>query len=78
MTKKVTENILEAPLEEIVCWCSGVSKLIIMDAIRNGARKMDDIRRMTGACTQGRCKDFSPRSRCCSDEINILLETQIQ
>lgn len=72
-----TENILEAPLDELVCWCSGVSKRSILDAIRNGARDMDDIRRMTGACTQGRCKDISPRSRCCSNEIKILLAAEI-
>jgi NAD(P)H-nitrite reductase large subunit len=71
-----TENILEAPLDEIVCWCSEVSKQSISDAIQNGARNMDDIRRMTGACTQGRCKELSPRSRCCSKEIITLLEAE--
>lgn len=76
MKSRYTENVLEAPLDETVCWCSGVSKRSILDAIRNGARNMDDIRRMTGACTQGRCKELSPRSRCCSKEIKMLLETE--
>ncbi len=71
-----TENILEAPLDELVCWCNSVSKRSIQDAIQNGARDMDDIRRMTGACTQGRCKDLSPRGRCCSKEIKLLLEAE--
>ncbi|NTV49545.1 MAG: hypothetical protein HGB32_01795 [Geobacteraceae bacterium] len=71
-----TENILEAPLNEIVCWCSGVNKQSILGAMQNGARNMDDIRRMTGACTQGRCKELSPRGRCCSKEIIILLEAE--
>ena len=71
-----TKNILEAPLEELVCWCSGVSKRSILGAIKNGAQNMDDIRRMTGACTLGRCKELSPRGRCCSKEIKILLEAE--
>jgi len=73
-----TENILEAPLDELVCWCNSVSKRSIMDAIRSGARNMDDIRRMTGACTQGRCRELSPRGRCCSKEIKLLLEAEIR
>ena len=76
MKNSYTENILDAPLDEIVCWCSNVSKRSILDATRNGARNMDDIRRMTGACTQGRCKELSPRGRCCSKEIKLLLEAE--
>ncbi|MBW4055682.1 MAG: ferredoxin [Proteobacteria bacterium] len=77
MKSLYTENVLEAPQDETVCWCSGVSKRVILDAIQNGARTMDDIRRMTEVCTQGRCKELSPRGRCCSKEIKILLETEI-
>ena len=77
MKDTYTENILEAPLDELVCWCNSVSKRSIMDAIREGARNMDDIRRMTGACTQGRCRELSPRGRCCSKEIKLLLEAEI-
>lgn len=74
MNNRYSENILEAPLDETVCWCNGVSKQSILDAMQNGARNMDDIRRMTGACTLGRCKELSPRGRCCSKEIKTLLE----
>lgn len=72
-----TANILEAPLNEPVCWCSNVSKQTILNAIQNGAQNMDDIRRMTGARTVGRCKELSPRGRCCSIEIKMLLEAEI-
>jgi NAD(P)H-nitrite reductase large subunit len=74
MNGHFTENILGAPLDEPVCWCSGVNKRTILDAIQNGARNMDYIRQMTGACTQGHCKELSPRGRCCSNEIKILLD----
>ena len=74
MSQRFTENIQDAPLEEMVCWCSGVSKQAIIAAIENGASSIDAIRRMTGACTIGRCKELSPRGRCCSKEIIQLLE----
>ena len=69
-----TENIFDAPDDETVCWCSDVSKFSIVDAISNGAQEMEDIRRITGACTLGRCKELSPRGRCCSKEIKMLLD----
>lgn len=77
LNKNVTDYIVEAPDDEIVCWCSEVSKGAILEARRKGARSMDDIRRMTGACTLGHCKELSPRGRCCSKEIMLLLEAEI-
>ena len=74
MKTDYTEKIFDAPGEETVCWCSGVSKHSIVDVICNGAQKMEDIRRITKACTLGRCKELSPRGRCCSKEINMLLD----
>lgn len=47
--------------EEMICYCSNVTKGQIIDAINDGARTMADIRRMTGACTVGKCKELSPR-----------------
>lgn len=46
--------------QEIVCYCSNVTKEQIVDAIYDGAKTLDDIKRMTGACTIGRCKELSP------------------
>jgi NAD(P)H-nitrite reductase large subunit len=74
MKPSYTDNVLDAPCDETVCWCSGVSKGVILEAKAHGARSMDDIRRVTGACTLGRCKELSPRGRCCSKEIMQLLE----
>lgn len=49
--------------DELVCYCSNVTAGAIRKARRDGAAVMDDIRRMTGACTVGRCKELSPRGR---------------
>jgi NAD(P)H-nitrite reductase large subunit len=58
-----TEDILNAPLSETVCYCSNVTKSRIMTAIREGAHSLEDIKNATGACTAGKCKELSPRKR---------------
>lgn len=72
--KPYTEDVLAAPDSEVVCWCSQVTKGTILEAKRQGAKDLDDVRAATRACTVGRCKELSPRGRCCSREIKLLLE----
>ena len=60
--------------DDIVCYCSNVTKGEIVEAIRNGAKTLEDIRRATSACTIGRCKELSPRKRCCSPDIIELIK----
>ena len=74
MAEHYTEDILEAPDSEIVCWCGRVSKQRVLQAVIDGARCLEDIRSMTGACAQGDCRRLSPRGRCCSMEIITLLD----
>lgn len=63
--------------DEIICYCSNVSKQQIIDAIHNGAKSLDDIRKMTSACTVGKCKELSPRKRCCSPDILDILKEYV-
>jgi NAD(P)H-nitrite reductase large subunit len=58
-----TEDVRKALETETVCYCSGVTKGDILRAMGQGARTMDDIKAATGACTQGRCRETSPRGR---------------
>lgn len=58
-----TEDIRQAPETETVCWCSNVTKADILRAKKKGARTLDEIKSATGACTQGRCRETSPRGR---------------
>ena len=37
--------------EEIICYCSNVTKGQIIKAMEQGAKTLNDIRKMTGACT---------------------------
>ena len=48
---------------EMVCYCAGVTKAQILEALDNGARNLNDIKQMPGACTIGRCKELSPTGK---------------
>ena len=58
----------------MVCYCSNVTRKQIESAIHEGAKTLDDIRKMTGACTIGKCKELSPRKVCCSPEIMKIID----
>ena len=60
--------------DKIICWCSNVTRGEIIKAIKAGAASLDDIRRMTGACTVGRCRELSPNKRCCAPDIAAILK----
>lgn len=64
--------------DEMICWCSRVTAGTIRQAMRDGARTVEDIRRMTEACTVGRCAELSPRGRCCCIEIQTILDEGVQ
>jgi len=61
-----TENILEAPGNEYVCYCSKITKQQIMKAISNGDRTLATIKKSTGACKGAQCTKLNPRKRWCS------------
>ncbi|MCB2191614.1 MAG: (2Fe-2S)-binding protein [Deltaproteobacteria bacterium] len=54
---------MTAPPEELVCYCSRVTKGEILAAMRAGAGTLEEIKKVTGACTVSRCKELSPRGR---------------
>ena len=62
---------------EIICYCSNVSKGKILEAIANVAKSLQDIRNMTGACTLGKCKELSPTKKCCSTNIIKIINENI-
>ena len=47
--------------DEMICYCSNVTRGQIINALENGARNLNDVKRMTGACTLRECKTLSPR-----------------
>ncbi|MBN1333718.1 MAG: (2Fe-2S)-binding protein [Synergistales bacterium] len=66
---------LEKGAHETVCYCKNVSKMQILSAITiEGAKNLDDIKRITGACTGGECKVKNPSGKCCSGDIQEILD----
>lgn len=60
--------------DEIICYCSKVTKRQILEAIKNGAVTFKDIQKSTNACTVGNCKEMSPKKICCSRDILDILK----
>ena len=64
-------------MNELICYCKNVTKGEVENAILNGAKTLNDIQSMTGACTGNQCKELNPKGICCSGEINGLLNKPV-
>ena len=62
---------------EIICYCSQVTKQEIIRCIENGAKTLQDIREKTNACTIGNCIKLNPKKVCCSREIIKIIEESL-
>lgn len=62
-----------APADTKVCWCNEVSLGEIKKAITDGAKSLEDIREMTGACLGQSCEDKNPSGGCCETDIRKIL-----
>ena len=60
--------------DQMVCYCSNVTRRQIEEAMDKGAATLADIREMTGACTKGNCKELSPTGKCCAPVIMQIME----
>nr|WP_281244321.1 (2Fe-2S)-binding protein [Hydrogenimonas thermophila] len=57
-----------------MCYCKEIDKKSIVKAIKNGAKSLKDVKVATNACTGNECKEKNPNRRCCSNEINQLIQ----
>ena len=67
------KNWQTAPADELICYCSSVTKKQVVLAIKNGANSINEIQRTTGAGVGGRCKELNPLGRCCHPDLAELL-----
>lgn len=58
-----------APPDTTVCYCNEVSLSEIKRAIEDGARTIEDVQEMTGACTGSMCEKKNPGGGCCETDI---------
>ena len=61
---------------ETICFCSQVTKQEILQSIKDGAKTLQDIRKMTNACTVGNCENLNPKRKCCSGDIIEILNKE--
>lgn len=73
MPTPYTPNILDAPDDELVCYCGRVSKGRVRQAVAQGARTLPTLIKAVGACLEPRCEETNPRGRCCCKELAALL-----
>ena len=66
-------NLNKEILDKItkVCVCKAISRATIKDVIAKGAHTVDDVVKVTGACTGG-CKGFR-----CKDKIQTLINDHL-
>ena len=60
--------------DEMVCYCGGVRRSTIVDAIRRGAKTLKDIQQTTGAGLGSRCQELNPKGVCCHPDILAILK----
>lgn len=61
---------------ETICYCAGITRKVIINAIVAGAETLSDIQQHTGAGIGGDCKKKSPKGRCCHPDIVDILNQQ--
>ena len=67
------KNLLD---EDNICYCIGVDKGTIVEAVKAGASTLEAVREKTKACTGSNCKQSNPLKRCCSKEIKKIIEME--
>lgn len=66
-------NLKKAPDDTTVCYCNEVTLGEIKKAVEDGARTLEDIQEVTGACTGNTCEEKNPSGGCCETDIRQIL-----
>lgn len=64
-------------MSQTVCYCKNIDENTIVSAIRAGAKGLNTIKEMTGACTGNRCKELNPKGKCCSADIAAIFAREL-
>jgi len=74
LSGKKYDDVTTLSDNDLICYCKEVDKKSIVKAIRNGSLSLKDVKVATSACTGSECKEKNPNRRCCSNEINQLIQ----
>lgn len=70
--------ILKAIDEELpdpmICYCKGVRRSAILNALKQGVKTFKDIQELTGASTGNECEIKNPTGKCCSAFIVDIMK----
>ncbi|BAT72382.1 conserved hypothetical protein [Thermosulfidibacter takaii ABI70S6] len=68
-------------VDEIICWCAGITRKEIEEAVKRGARTEKEVRDTLNKWERGKCKEKNPKGVCCSTDfakaINEILQGNI-
>ncbi len=62
----------------IICYCAGITRDEIRQAVMMGARKEEEVRLITGKTQQGHCQEKHPRGICCKEEFHREITTALR
>ncbi len=62
-------------MDNLICYCKGITKSIIEESIYRGAKTLKEIQDQTGVCTGIQCVEKNPTGKCCSGDIYKLFKT---
>lgn len=66
--------ILEASDDTFICYCGGVNKKTLLEAIASGHNTVEKLKIAAGICPDDSdCERNNPLGRCCLAEVNALL-----
>jgi len=71
MILKALNRHLENP---VICFCRGVRKKSIIEALKTGAVTFKDVQDSTGASTDNECETKNPAGRCCAPFIIEIIK----
>ncbi|MCF6205505.1 MAG: (2Fe-2S)-binding protein [Sulfurovum sp.] len=58
--KKIYDDVTTLDGDDLICYCIGVDKQTIVEAVLNGANTLKTIKEQTMACTGDACKEKTP------------------
>lgn len=64
-----SDNNQEIIIGEYVCYCNHVTEEDIVNAIKNGAKNVQDVIKKTGAMKNSNCAINNPKGTCCYSDI---------
>ena len=68
----------KAPMDEVVCYCSNVTKAGIINAIAKGAKTIKQVAEKTQAGIGAECAVKNPSGMCCHGDIQNLLDLYVE